>query len=78
MEPIVDLHKKMEHHRQEIERIKHSILHLENEKKTTYLKSHMGKWFLNGDSYTKPLKIQGHMIIALSIGQYEGRPFMEI
>jgi hypothetical protein len=38
----------------------------------------MGEWFLNGDFYIKPLKIQGKAIIALSIGEYEGLPFMEI
>tara|TARA_R110002020_G_scaffold63170_5_gene168886 strand:+ start:1121 stop:1474 length:354 start_codon:yes stop_codon:yes gene_type:complete len=78
MEAVVDLQKKMEHHRQEMERIKNSIFHLENEKKKKHLKNHMGEWFLNGDFYTKPLKISGTMVTVLSIGEYEGLPFMEI
>jgi len=78
MESIIDLNKKITGYCQEIERLKLDIFHLQNKKKKTSLKNNRGGWFRNGEFYSKPLKIKGNEITVLSIGKYEGRPFMEI
>ena len=71
------LRQKMVDNEQENVRILRTISRMENNEKWVFAREHLKYWFKQAEAFVLPLRITNEKLYVISVGEFEGKPFIE-
>lgn len=77
MDRINVLRQKMVDNEQENVRILRTISKMENNEKWMFARQHLKYWFKQAEAFVLPLRITDEKLYVISVGEFEGNPFIE-
>ncbi|MFK5972576.1 MAG: hypothetical protein QM485_04780 [Flavobacteriaceae bacterium] len=77
MDRISILRKKMVDNEQENIQILQTISKIENNEKWLFARQHFKYWFKQAEAFVLPLRITDEKLYVISVGEFEGKPFIE-
>lgn len=76
-ERINILRQKIVDNEQENVQIQRTISRIENNEKWMFARQHLKYWFKQAEAFVLPLRITDGNIYVISVGEFEGNPFIE-